>query len=309
MPAWVLPTPGICVRCGVLSSAVMRVGAVYPQVELAGDPDAVRVIGDALEGIGYDHLLAFDHVLGALHASREPPLTGPYTEQDPFHEPFVLFAYLAGRTTTLEFVPGVLVLPQRQTALVAKQVADLAVLSGNRVRLGIGTGWNWVEYEALGVPYRRRGARMNEQIEVLRALWSAEVVDFDGEFHRIDRANILPRPTVLPQVWIGGHSEPPLRRAAALGDGFLFSGPGADCAEQWALLRRLLSERGRPIDGFGAQRVIRSTKGPVEAAARAKAWAELGGTHVAFVTMGLGLDSAEAHVDYFAQVTEALDRG
>ena len=183
------------------------------------------------------------------------------------------------------------------------------MLSGNRVRLGIGTGWNWVEYESLGIPYRRRGPRMSEQIEVLRALWSKEVVDFEGEFHRIDRANILPRPTVIPEVWIGGHSEPPLRRAAALGNGFIFSGPGADCAEQWALLRKLLGEAGRPIEGFGAQQVIRTTKGPVEAAARAKAWAEHGGTDVAFATMGLGLDSAQAHIDYLGQVADALGRG
>ena len=149
----------------------MKIGAVYPQTELRGDPDAVRRIGLAAESLGYDYLLAYDHVVGAVHADREPALTGPYTEHDPFHDPFVMFAYLAGITDRLEFATGVLILPQRQTVLVAKQSADLDLLSGGRLRLGVGVGWNYVEYNALGQSFARRGQRADEQIGILRSLW------------------------------------------------------------------------------------------------------------------------------------------
>jgi probable F420-dependent oxidoreductase len=174
--------------------AGIQVGVVYPQIELGGEADAVRAIGDAIEAQGYRHLVAYDHVLGAEQADRQPELTGPYDENDPFHDPFVLFAYLAGRSDTLEFASGVLILPQRQTALVAKQAADLAVLSGNRLRLGVGVGWNWVEYEALGEDFATRGQRANEQIELLRRYWTEPTVSFAGRFDRVARAGIVPRP-------------------------------------------------------------------------------------------------------------------
>ena len=148
--------------------AGIQVGVVYPQIELNGDPEAVRSLADAVEAQGYRHLVAYDHVLGADHANREPELTGPYDEDDPFHDPFVLFAYLAGRSETLEFASGILILPQRQTALVAKQAADLAVLSGDRFRMGVGVGWNPVEYDALGEDFSTRGRRADEQIGLLR---------------------------------------------------------------------------------------------------------------------------------------------
>jgi alkanesulfonate monooxygenase SsuD/methylene tetrahydromethanopterin reductase-like flavin-dependent oxidoreductase (luciferase family) len=135
----------------------MKVGVVYPQIELGGDPNAVRRIGKAVEDLGFDYLLAYDHVLGAVHADRTPPLPGPYTERDPFHDPFVLFGYLAGITERIGLATGVLVLPQRQTALVARQAADVDLLSGGRLRLGVGVGWNHVEYEALGQDFRSRG--------------------------------------------------------------------------------------------------------------------------------------------------------
>jgi probable F420-dependent oxidoreductase len=150
----------------------MQIGVVYPQNELRGDPTAVRRIGRAVEDLGFDHLLAYDHVLGAVHADRTPQLTGPYTEHDPFHDPFVMFAYLAGVTERIRFGTGILVLPQRQTALVARQAADVDLLSGGRLRLGVGVGWNYVEYEALGQDFRTRGARQEEQIELLRRLFT-----------------------------------------------------------------------------------------------------------------------------------------
>ncbi len=289
--------------------AAVRLGAVYPQIELGGDPDAVRRIGDALGGLGYDHLLAYDHVLGAVHADRDPTLLGPYTERDPFHDPFVLFAYLAGRCPGLEFVTGILILPQRQTALVARQAADLSLLSGGRFRLGVGIGWNHVEYTALGQDFSTRGAREEEQIEVLRALWSGAVVDFEGRFDRIERATTLPAPVEPVPVWLGGFSEPAVERAARVGDGFIFAGSEANVLQQWQRLRELLGDHDRKVEGFGAQYNVLSKDGPNGAAAKIERWADNGGTHAAVVTMGLGLDSVDAHLDYLGEVAAALGRG
>jgi probable F420-dependent oxidoreductase len=286
--------------------AGIQVGAVYPQIELNGDPEAVRSLADAVEAQGYRHLVAYDHVLGADHANREPALTGPYDEDDPFHDPFVLFAYLAGRSETLEFASGILILPQRQTALVAKQAADLAVLSGNRFRMGVGVGWNPVEYEALGEDFPTRGRRADEQIDLLRRYWSERTVSFEGRFDRVDRAGILPRPPQPVPVWIGGFGDASLRRAVALGDGFIFGGPRTGVQRSWERLKDLLHEAGRTLDGFGAEYLILSNKGPADVAAKVEQWRASGGTHAGIVTMGLGLDSTEAHIDYLGSVAAAL---
>src|SRR5438552_17868903 len=211
----------ICIR-GRLR--VMQIGVVYPQTELRGDPEAVRRIGRAVEDLGFDHLLAYDHVLGAVHADRTPPLTGPYTERDPFHDPFVMFAYLAGITERIGLTTGVLVLPQRQTALVARQAADVDLLSGGRLRLGVGVGWNYVEYEALGPDFRTRGAREEEQIELLRRLFTDAVVDYSGRFDRIDRASLVPKPARSIPIWLAGFGDVAFERAARLADGFIFGG-------------------------------------------------------------------------------------
>lgn len=281
----------------------IRVGLAYPQTELGGGPDAVRAVCDPLESMGADHLLAYDHVLGASHADRTPPLRqGGYDEHDPFHDPFVLFAYLAGRTTTLRFISGVLVLPQRQTALVAKQAADLALLSGNRLELGVGVGWNFVEYEALGADFAHRGAVADEQIPLLRRLWTEPLVDFSGDFHRIDRAAIVPRPTQPVPVLVGGFGPPALRRAAAMGDGFVFAGSIDTVSAQWADLQQRLVDAGRDPATFTAAYTVLSTRGPDDVASKIERWAELGGTVASVVTMGLGLDSPEAHLDYFGAV-------
>ncbi|MEZ5382386.1 MAG: LLM class F420-dependent oxidoreductase [Microthrixaceae bacterium] len=286
--------------------AGIQVGAVYPQIELGGSADAARAVADAVESQGYQHLVAYDHVLGAAHAEREPELTGPYNETDPFHDPFMLFAYLAGRNESLEFASGILILPQRQTALVAKQAADLAVLSGNRFRMGVGVGWNWVEYEALGQDFSTRGRRADEQIDLLRRYWADEVVTFEGRFDSVDRAGILPRPSEPVPLWIGGFGEAALRRAAARGDGFIFGGPRSLVGDWWARLKELLAESGRPLDGFGAEYLILSNKGPADVAAKVEHWRDAGGTHAGVVTMGLGLDSTEAHIDYLGSVATAL---
>src|SRR3712207_5049701 len=198
----------------------MRLGAIFPQLESGADPVAIRDYAQAVEGMGYDHILIYDHVLGADTASR-PNWRGPYTAQSLFHEPFVLYGYFAAVTERVELVTDVIILPQRQTALVAKQAAEIDVLSGGRLRLGVGIGWNEVEYEALGESFRNRGARSEEQIEVLRLLWTQEVVDFQGRWHTITAAGINPLPVRRPiPLWIGGTAEPVLRRIGRLGDGW-----------------------------------------------------------------------------------------
>src|SRR5207237_360943 len=206
----------------------MEIGVVYPQIELGGDPTAVRRIGRAVEDLGFDHLLAYDHVLGAVHAGRTPPLTGPYTEHDPFHDPFVMFAHLAGITDRIRFATGILILPQRQTALVARHASAVDLLSGSRLRLGVGVGWSHVEYEALGQDFHTRGARQEEQIQLLRALFSEPVVDFSGRFDRIDRATLVPKPARPIPIWLGGSGEAAFHRASRLADGFIFFGGGVD---------------------------------------------------------------------------------
>ncbi|HUF31918.1 MAG TPA: LLM class F420-dependent oxidoreductase [Acidimicrobiales bacterium] len=286
----------------------MRIGAVYPQIELGGDPEAVRRIGRAVEDLGFDHLLAYDHVLGAVHEGRQPPLVGPYNERDPFHDPLVLFAHLAGITERLHFVSGVVILPQRQTALLARQVADLALLSGDRFRLGVGIGWNHVEYEALGQDFHTRGAREEEQIELLRRLWTEEVVDFEGRFDRVDRAALVPRPVRPVPIWLGGWGQAALARAARVGDGFIFGGPSSDVHDAWDRVREMVATNGRD-DGFGGERMIPSAKGPSYVAERIAEWEAVGGTHAAVITMGQGLATADAHVEHLADVAAALGLG
>lgn len=284
----------------------MQIGVVYPQIELHGDPMAVRRIGRAVEDLGFDHLLAYDHVLGAVHADRAPALTGPYTEHDPFHDPLVMFAHLAGITDRIGFATGILILPQRQTALVARQAADVDLLSGRRLRLGVGVGWNHVEYEALGQDFRRRGARQEEQIELLRRLWTEPVVDFDGQFDRIDRAALVPKPAGPIPIWLGGYGEAAFERAARLGDGFIFGGRAASIIESWNRMRDRVAELGRRVDDFGGDYVVLARNGVDDLVAKIEAWREAGGTHASVVTMGLGLDSTEAQIDHLASVAQAL---
>src|SRR5215212_10304206 len=235
----------------------MQIGVVYPQTELRGDPTAVREIGLAVERLGFDHLLTYDHVLGAVHADRDRPLPGPYTERDPFHDPFVMFAYLAGITERIGFATGVLVLPQRQTALVARQAADVDLLSAGRLRLGVGVGWSHVEYQALGQDFRTRGARQEEQIELLRRLFTEPVVDFSGRFDRVDRASLVPKPARPIPIWLGGSGEKAFDRAARLADGFIFIGGDIDhTIDAWNRLRNRVHGLGRSVDDFGGEYVM-----------------------------------------------------
>lgn len=286
----------------------MQIGVVYPQIELGGSPDAVRAYGRAAEELGFDHLLAYDHVLGAVHADRQPPLTGPYTEHDPFHDPLVLFAYLAGMTTTLGFVTGVLILPQRQTALVARQVADLDLLSGGRFRLGVGVGWNYVEYDALGQDFHTRGKREEEQIELLRRLWSEPVVDFAGRFDRVERAGAHPRPAAPVPIWLGGYGGKAFERAVRVGDGFIFGGPIDRTIDAWQRLRAMVADAGRDPAAFGAEAVILTRQGADAVAGKIDEWDAVGGTHVAINTMSLGFTHVDEHIDYLSTVAKTLGR-
>jgi probable F420-dependent oxidoreductase len=285
----------------------MKIGVIYPQIEMKGDPQAARKFGLATEQLGYDHLIIYDHVLGAVHEGREPKLTGPYTEKHPFHDPFTMFSYLAGLTRTLEFVSGVIILPQRQTALVAKQAADLALFSNNRFRMGVGLGWNYVEYEALGQDFKTRGKRMEEQVALMRRLWSEPVVSFSGRFDKVDRASLSLFPTKPVPIWFGGFSEPAWRRAGRIADGFLFAGPLEAANAGWAVVKASMQEAGRDPATFGREYMYGAPTGDADKIADAfKAWRDSGGTHASFATMGRGLDGVDAHIALIEEVRKKV---
>ncbi len=286
----------------------MRIGAVFPQTEIGNDPAAIRAWAQAVEELGYKHVLAFDHVLGAGAGAR-PGWRGAYTSDDPFHEVFVLFGYLAAVTREVELVTGVLVLPQRQTALVAKQAAEVDVLSGGRMRLGVGVGWNQVEYEALGETFGDRGVRSEEQVEVLRALWAEPTITYSGRWHRIDNAGIKPLPVRrrIP-VWFGGNAEATLRRVGRLGDGWLPQrGPDEVARGMLDRVRGYAREAGRAPQEIGFEpRLGLRQVGESGWADFAAGWRELGATHLCVNTMGLGLATAGDHVAALRDVLRVL---
>jgi probable F420-dependent oxidoreductase len=230
----------------------VELGAVYPQAEIGDDPAFIRDFAQAVEGAGFAYLTAFDHILGADASRFDGPIGGfpsaPYLAEDPFHEVFTLFSHLAAVTERLRFRPRVVILPQRETALVAKQAATLDRLSGGRLTMAVGVGWNFAEYEGLGADFHTRGARLDEQIDVLRRLWSEPLVDFDGRFHHLDRVGINPRPSGgRIELWIGsGPAEVSLRRVARAGDGWIaLLTPEQDLRGSIGRLRELCDEAGR----------------------------------------------------------------
>jgi probable F420-dependent oxidoreductase len=263
----------------------VKLGAIFPTTEIGTDSAAIRDWAQAAEELGLTHAITYDHVLGAVHAGREPKLWGPYTERDAFHEPFVLFAWLAAHTRRLELATGVLILPQRQTALVAKQAAELDLLSEGRLRLGVGTGWNYVEYEALGVPWADRGARLDEQVELLRRLWREPTLDFTGKYHRVERAGILPLPKRSIPIWFGGFTEAAFERAARVGDGFHFGAAGPGVRAQWEQVKAALARAGRSAEGFGAEATVDYSAGPESWREELEAWRGAGGTHFSLRAM------------------------
>lgn len=257
----------------------MKLAAVFPVNAFANDAVAIRDWAQAAEGLGYSRIVGFDHVVGAVHEGRAEPLFGPYSEKDVFHEPLTLFAFLAGVTKSIDFLTGMIILPQRQTVLVAKQAAQIDIVSQGRLNLGVALGWNYVEYEALGVPWKNRGARIDEQIPLLRRLWTEEVIDFTGTYHRIDRAGICPRPSRMIPIWSGGFTEPAVQRAARLSDGFIFASASSESVELAGRLKQLLAERGRDVAAFGLQSIIAYSLGPKVWRAEYEAWEKLGASH------------------------------
>lgn len=277
----------------------MRIGVVFPQTEIGADPSYVKDFAQTAEELGFSHILAYDHVIGANLASR-PGWKPPYSHLDVFHEPFVLFAYLAGMTKKLELVTGIIILPQRQTVLVAKQAAALDVLSGGRLRFGIGIGWNPVEYEALGENFHNRGRRVEEQIEVIRKLWSEPSVTFEGRWHMITDAGINPLPVQKPiPIWFGGSDERALRRLAKFGDGwFPLLGPDEKCRTMIEKVRSFVKEAGRDPNEIGIEGRISYGSGEPEAwINELRAWQSLGASHASLNTMKAGLQSPSAHIE------------
>lgn len=285
----------------------MKIGVVFPQTEIGNDPAIIRDFAQAVEEMGFNHLLVYDHVLGA-DRDRPGGFAGPYDKDTPFHEPFVLFGYLAAVTQTIELVTGVIILPQRQTALVAKQCAEIAVLSGGRLRLGIGVGWNAVEYEALGESFSNRGQREEEQVQVLRALWENESIDFEGRWHRVPHAGINPRPETKIPIWFGGTADALLERAARIGDGWLPLVPPDDRGKSAAdKIRQHLEAAGRDPADFGIEPQARIAGGaPERWRKQAEGWRELGATHISIVTMGAKLSRPEDHLKAASEWRDAI---
>lgn len=277
----------------------MQIGVVFPQTEFGDDPAALRDYAQTVEGLGFTHVLAYDHVLGA-NPDRPEGFKGPYTHASAFHEPFLLFSYMAALTQRLSFITGILILPQRQTALVAKQAAELDVLSSGRFRLGIGIGWNPVEYTALGENFHNRGKRIEEQVQVLRRLWTDPLVQFNGKWHNIPDAGLNPLPVQRPiPVWFGGYVDTVLKRVALLGDGWL---PGHRYAEQaapdWEKLLEYMDLAGRPHKAMGLEPRLHYGDGNSDTWSKTmEGWRNLGATHLSVNTMGIGLDGAAAHLD------------
>jgi probable F420-dependent oxidoreductase len=262
----------------------LGLSAVLPTNEFGRDAAAIRDWAQAADDLGYERIVAYDHVVGAVHEDRDPPLWGPYNEHDEFHEPLVLFGFLAAVTRRVQLSTGLLVLPQRQTVLVAKQAAEVDILSGGRLTLGVGIGWNPVEYEALGVPWAARAPRMEEQIGVLRRLWSEPVVDLDTSCHRVDRAGIVPLPGRDIPIWCGGFVPEARERAARLADGFIFSRSDAETCEAGRDLLARVANAGRDVDAFRMESIISYSLGPDRWAADAEAWADAGGRYMAVRT-------------------------
>ncbi len=295
---------------GVLEFILVELGALFPQTEIGMDPVVVRDFSQAAEDLGYTHMAAYEHVLGAnVDRPDRRDRHWPYTSESAFYEPFSLFSYVAGITTRLGLVTAILILPQRQTVLVAKQAATLDVLSGGRLRLGVGLGWNTIEYEALGADFKNRGKRMEEQVELLRKLWTEPLVDFEGRWHRIPDAGINPLPVQRPiPIWFGGAADQVLRRAARLADGWILAGrPTQEIADNVRRLHEYLREAGRDVASFGIQGgiVMRDTT-PDNWRRDYDAWTEIGATHVTVNTMNANLGSPSAHIDALHRAKELL---
>lgn len=287
----------------------MKIGVVLPQTEIGNDPGAIKAYAEAVESMGFTHVLVFDHVLGA-NPERPGGWKGPYTHRHPFHEPFVLFGFLAAATRRVELVTGIIILPQRQTALVAKQAAAVDVLSGGRLRLGVGVGWNPVEFEALGETFSTRGRRIEEQLQVMRALWTRELVTFKGNHHRITDAGLNPLPVQRPiPVWMGGEAEVVQRRMARIADGWMphfRPGPPGQLAVD--RIHAMVREAHRDPNTFGIEgRMALSQVPQGEWGKELDAWRGMRGiTHLCIHTAGMGLAKPEQHIEALRRFRDAV---
>jgi probable F420-dependent oxidoreductase len=287
----------------------MQLGTAFPQDKTALDPGAVKTYAQAVEAMGYTFIHGGEHVLGADTTNR-PDWTGPYNVHNVWREPFPLFGFLTACTSTITLGTSILVLPLRQTPLVAKQAAEVDVLSGGRFRLGVGIGWNDVEFEAMGMDVHTRGRRSEEQVELLRALWTQEVVDFKGKWHRVDQAGINPMPVQRPiPIWFGGgEADVALKRIARLGDGWIPPGrPGPETEAMVARFRQYVRDAGRDpssISLSGRANVAGAT--PDQWVEMYKGWETLGATHMAVSTNGAGVTSIDQHIEFLRRFKEAV---
>jgi probable F420-dependent oxidoreductase len=284
----------------------MRIGVVFPQTELGGDAGAVRAYAQGAEELGFTHVLAYDHVAGAdpaVHTGWD----GPYDVHTTFHEPMVMYGYLAAVTTSMELVTGIIILPQRQTVLAAKQAAEVDLLTGGRLRLGVGIGWNRVEYEALGQDFSTRGQRLEEQITLLRRLWTEQSVTFSGTFDRITGAGLAPLPVQRPiPVWVGAQSARAYRRIGRLADGwFPMMAPGPQLDEARRIVAEGAAEAGRDPASLGMEGRVRWQQDRDEMAAAMRQWQDAGATHLSVNTMGAGLKTVDDHLAALATAAEA----
>jgi len=284
----------------------MRIGVVFPQTEIGADAGAVHAYASRVDELGYRHVLAYDHVLGAdpaVHAGWQ----GPYDVTTTFHEPMVLFGYLAG-ITSLELVTGIIILPQRQTALVAKQAAEVDLLSGGRFRLGIGLGWNAVEYEALGQDFSTRGRRVEEQVDLLRRLWTEPSITYHGDYDRVTGAGLAPLPVQRPiPIWFGAQSDRAYRRAGRLADGwFPQVSPGPKLDEARSVVEQAAAAAGRDPARIGMEGRVSWRGSPENLAQYAAAWRDAGATHLSLNTMGAGLGAVDNHLSVLETAAEIL---
>ena len=294
----------------------MQFGVVFPQTEIGADPGAVREYVQAAEGMGYSYIFIADHVLGADPAHHEHVVGSYYTHHSVIHETFTTLGFISAITKNVDLITGILILPQRQTALVAKQAAEIDLLSGGRLKLGIGVGWNHVEYEALGEDFHTRGRRCEEQMEVLRALWTQEVVNYEGRWHRITDAGINPLPVQRPiPIWLGaGGSASPipvervLRRIGRMSDGWFPSFPPSDEGrEAVARVRQYAVDAGRDPKEVGMIGRLRLPgKQPEDWLEEVEGWREMEATHVSVEARRGVLGGVEQHIAAIEEAKEVL---
>jgi len=287
--------------------SVVNIGVVFPQTEIGADRGAIRTYARRVEELGFTHLVAYDHVLGADPAVHQD-WAGPYDVDTTFHEPFVLFGYLAG-LTSLELVTGIIILPQRQTALVAKQAAEVDLLTGGRFRLGIGLGWNPVEYEALGKSFSDRGRRMAEQVVLMRRLWTERTVSFTGAYETVTGAGLAPPPVQRPiPVWFGARSRPAYVRAGQLADGwFPQLPPDSRLDEARSIITEAAVAAGRDPSLIGMEGRVSWGEGGVDKLVdHVGRWLAVGATHLSINTMGASLGQVDGHLDALTRAAEAL---